>query len=157
MDCADSPFSFFPYADTLDQTRAQRQAMPLSREPVNGTSSASDDSSTYSAILGPFYRSGVPVEPKGSSIVREDEGSSAPYTHLFGIVYGSDGRPLENALVDVWHDAPDGLYDSQTPDKTQYHCRGRFRTDGQGRYEMVCLKPTPYPIPFDRKSLLQCA
>lgn len=48
---------------------------------------------------------------------------------------------------------PDGLYDSQTPHKPQYHCRGRFKTDKDGKYDTICLRPTPYPIPFDRESI----
>ncbi|GAA5834542.1 hypothetical protein JCM3766R1_003594 [Sporobolomyces carnicolor] len=103
---------------------------------------------TQSAILGPFYRKGVPVEPNGSSIVRMKE-SGAPFVHLFGTVTDKSGRPLQGALVDVWHDAPDGFYDSQSPEKPEYHCRGRFETDAQGRYDLICLKPTPYPIPYD--------
>ncbi|GAA5831971.1 hypothetical protein JCM5353_002827 [Sporobolomyces roseus] len=103
---------------------------------------------TQSAILGPFYRKGVPSQPNGTSIVRMKE-PGAPFVHLFGTVTGSDGKPLKDALVDVWHDAPDGFYDSQSPEKPQYHCRGRFETDEQGRYSLICLKPTPYPIPFD--------
>ncbi|KAM0786398.1 hypothetical protein ACM66B_001865 [Microbotryomycetes sp. NB124-2] len=103
---------------------------------------------TASAILGPFYRQGVPPQPNGTSIIRQKE-PNAPYTHLFGTVTGSDGKPLKGAIVDIWHDAPDGFYDSQSPEKPEYHCRGRFETDEQGRYSAIVLKPTPYPIPFD--------
>ncbi|GAA5999607.1 uncharacterized protein JCM10292_004266 [Rhodotorula paludigena] len=103
---------------------------------------------TASAILGPFYRQGVPVSPNGSSLVRMKE-PGAPFVHLHGVVTGSDGKPLKGALVDVWHDAPDGFYDSQSPEKAEYHCRARFETDDQGRYSCICLKPTPYPIPYD--------
>lgn len=86
--------------------------------------------------------------PNGSSIVRQRE-EGAAYTHLFGTVTGSDGKPLAGATVDVWHDAPDGFYDSQTPEKPEFHCRGRFETDKEGKYSCICLKPTPYPIPYD--------
>ncbi|RYP46932.1 hypothetical protein DL769_011356 [Monosporascus sp. CRB-8-3] len=27
--------------------------------------------------------------------------------------------------------------------------RGRFRTDARGRYALVCLRPTAYPVPAD--------
>ncbi|KAK4705560.1 hypothetical protein P7C70_g640, partial [Phenoliferia sp. Uapishka_3] len=103
---------------------------------------------TSSAILGPFYRAGVPPQPNGTSIVRKKE-PGADFTHLFGTVTGSDGKPLKGAIVDVWHDAPDGLYDSQCPEGPEYHCRGRFETDDEGNYSCVVLKPTPYPIPYD--------
>lgn len=122
--------------NTLDQTRAARTGAPENKD------------ATYSAILGPFYRSGVPISPNGENIIRQDE-PNAPYTYLHGTIYDADGKPLPNALVDVWHDAPDGLYDAQTPEKPEYHCRGRFKTDANGKYDLVCLKPTPYPIPYD--------
>ncbi|KAL8287545.1 hypothetical protein RQP46_003403 [Phenoliferia psychrophenolica] len=105
-------------------------------------------STTDSAILGPFYRTGVSPQPNGTSIVREKE-PGAPFTHLYGVVTGSDGKVLKDAIVDIWHDAPDGLYDAQSPEKPDFHCRGRFITDGEGRYSAVVLKPTAYPIPFD--------
>ncbi|BEI88169.1 uncharacterized protein CcaverHIS019_0108870 [Cutaneotrichosporon cavernicola] len=122
--------------NTLDQTRSQRKGLP------------DNEDATFSAILGPFYRAGVPVQENGTTIIRQAE-EGAPYTHLFGTIHDADGKPLPNALVDIWHDAPDGLYDAQTPEKPEYHCRGRFRTDENGRYDTVCLKPTPYPIPYD--------
>lgn len=39
---------------------------------------------TSSAILGPFYRTGVPAQPNGSSIIRTPE-PGADFTHLFGV------------------------------------------------------------------------
>lgn len=83
--------------DTLDQTRAQRKA-------AGGPSSKQDDNTTFSAILGPFYRTGVPIQPNGTTIIRQDE-PNAPYTHLFGVIHDSEGKPLPNAVVDIWHDA----------------------------------------------------
>jgi protocatechuate 3,4-dioxygenase beta subunit len=130
---------------TLDQTRPERLAA------VGKLEEARKTPATFSAILGPFYRYGVPVQPNGTSIIRQDE-PGAPYTHLSGIIYGPDGKPVPNALVDIWHDAPDGLYDAQSPEKPEYHCRGRFRTNENGRYETYCLRPVPYPIPFDHQA-----
>lgn len=124
--------------DALDQTRPARKG-------------GRQTEASPSAILGPFYREGVPVQENGTTIIRQDE-PNAPYTHLYGTIYDGDGKPLPNALVDIWHDAPDGLYDAQTPQKPEYHCRGRFRTDKDGKYSTICLKPTPYPIPYDHQA-----
>lgn len=124
--------------DALDQTRPARKG-------------GKQTEASPSAILGPFYRHGVPEQANGTTIIRQDE-PDAPYTHLHGTIYDGDGKPLPNAVVDIWHDAPDGLYDAQTPHKPEYHCRGRFRTDEHGRYDTVCLRPTPYPIPYDHQA-----
>jgi catechol 1,2-dioxygenase len=64
-------------------------------------------------------------------------------------VRSSTGEPIEGAEVDVWHTAPNGLYEQQDPDQPDYNLRGRFMTDAQGRYSFYCLRPTSYPIPFD--------
>ena len=97
------------------------------------------DPATHSAILGPFYRQGVKHQENNTSIIRQPE-EGAPYTYLSGQVFGSDGKSLAGAILDVWHDAPDGLYDSQSPEKPEHHCRGRFKSDENGRYSLVCLK-----------------
>ena len=34
------------------------------------------------------------------------------------------------------------VYDSQSPDKPNFHCRGRFITNDKGEYSYVSLKPT---------------
>ncbi|KAI5476759.1 catechol 1,2-dioxygenase [Pseudohyphozyma bogoriensis] len=106
---------------------------------------------TSSAILGPFYRANVPVQPNGTSIIRQPE-PEAEFSHVYGTVLNSAGKPIKGAIVDVWHDAPDGLYDSQSPDKPDFHCRGRFETDEDGNYSCIALKPVPYPIPFDHSA-----
>lgn len=95
--------------------------------------------STHSAILGPFYRDGLRTQAHDTTIVRQPDDPEA-YTYLHGQVFGSDGKPLEGATIDIWHDASDGLYDSQSPDKPEFNCRGRFLSDSDGRYSLVCLK-----------------
>jgi catechol 1,2-dioxygenase len=123
--------------DTLDQTRDER----LGRD-VGGAGR------TDSAILGPFYRHGVAPQPNGTSIIRVEE-PGASYTHLYGTVFDADGKPLHGATIDIWHDAPDGRYDCQAPDKPENHCRGRFVTNANGKYSAIIIKPIAYPIASD--------
>jgi len=112
---------------------------------------AGSGNATASAILGPFYRTGVDTLPFGASILKMPE-PEGEFAHVFGTVHDKEGKPLAGATVDVWHDAPDGFYDSQSPDKPNFHCRGRFITNDKGEYSYVSLKPTPYPIPFDHSA-----
>ena len=109
--------------------------------PVSGGESTS-------TVLGPFYRDNPPVLPAGSSVVQKHfEGEE---TVLFeGIVTDDQGVPLEGVILDVWEDAPNGLYENHDPDQPDYNLRGRFQTDAQGRYSFVALRPVPYPIPED--------
>lgn len=113
--------------------------------------SATSSLATSSAILGPFYRKDAPVLPNGSSIVapckRAEYTSST--TYMSGHVLSGTGKPIANATIDIWHTSPNGMYEQQDPDQPDMNLRGRFRTDDKGRYSLICLRPVPYPIPFD--------
>ena len=60
-----------------------------------------------------------------------------------------DGTPIAGAEVDVWQNGEDMLYAVQSPEAPEDHLRGRFRTDAEGRYAFVGVRPVPYPIPDD--------
>lgn len=102
---------------------------------------------TSSAIVGPFYREGSPIYPKGGSIIQKDVGG--PKTLFKGKVVDQKGIPLGGVKIEVWHCAPNGLYEQQDPDQPEYNLRGTFFTDADGSYEFIGLRPTPYPIPYD--------
>jgi hydroxyquinol 1,2-dioxygenase len=69
---------------------------------------------------------------------------------ISGTVCGSDGKPLPDAVVDIWHSDSDGYYDVQQLEKIgDLAMRGRFRTDAYGRFHCWSIKPAAYPIPHD--------
>lgn len=71
---------------------------------------ASSAGATPSAILGPFWRSDTPVRPFGSSIVLALP-DGAELTYLYGTVTDArSGKPIENALVDIWEASTNGKY-----------------------------------------------
>lgn len=101
-----------------------------------------------STVLGPFYRDNPPVLPAGSSTVQKHfDGEETVLVE--GVITDDLGAPLEGVLIDVWEDAPNGLYENHDPEQPDYNLRGRFKTDAQGRYSFVALRPVPYPIPED--------
>lgn len=102
---------------------------------------------TDTAIIGPFYRANSPKYPNGASIIQKDVGGELAYVH--GKVTDGQNRPLKGATLEVWHTAPNGLYEQQDPDQPEYNLRGTFTTDENGEYSFICLRPTSYPIPFD--------
>jgi catechol 1,2-dioxygenase len=107
------------------------------------------DEPTATAILGPFWRKDAPEKQMGDTIVSgfEDKGDR---TWMHGIVTDfKTGKPIEGALLDVWHTAPNGLYEQQDDNQPEMNLRGRFTTGKDGRYEFYCLRPVPYPIPYD--------
>ncbi|ANB12842.1 hypothetical protein AWJ20_1116 [Sugiyamaella lignohabitans] len=103
--------------------------------------------STETAIIGPFYRSGSPRYPNGASIIQKDVGGELAWVH--GRVTDKQGKPLAGVELEVWHTAPNGLYEQQDPDQPEYNLRGTFTTDENGKYDYICLRPTSYPIPYD--------
>ncbi|RYO88118.1 hypothetical protein DL766_000677 [Monosporascus sp. MC13-8B] len=80
------------------------------------------------------------------------------------VVSARTGLPIPGATLDVWQSGPDGRYERQDRDPSPsastgsgtageqqppMNLRGRFRADARGRYALVCLRPTAYPVPGD--------
>ncbi|KAF2150972.1 aromatic compound dioxygenase [Myriangium duriaei CBS 260.36] len=109
------------------------------------------DEPTATAILGPFWRKDAPRRNMGDTIVFEiDNGDN---TLMSGTVTDFvTGKPIEGAELDVWHTAPNGLYEQQDPNQPDMNLRGRFTTGKDGKYHFYCLRPTSYPIPDDGPS-----
>lgn len=100
-----------------------------------------------SSVLGPFYRSGAPIEPNGTDLCRGDLRGDA--AHVSGRVLDIHGTPIAGAVLDVWGTDHNGLYENVDPCQPDYNLRGRFVTDQDGRYELWTVKPVSYPIPDD--------
>src|SRR5277367_4386245 len=105
-----------------------------------------DQGSAESTVLGPFYWEGAPDLPLGSNLAEGVKGEPAFYS---GRVLSAEGRPLANALLDIWSGDGDGYYDMQLPEETGMKARGRIRTDAEGRYWFRSIRPTFYPVPTD--------
>jgi len=105
-----------------------------------------DAGSAESTVLGPFYWEGAPDLPRGSNLAVGVKGEPAFYS---GRVFSADGRPLADALLDIWSGDGDGDYDMQIPGETAMKARGKIRTDAEGRYWFRSIRPTFYPVPTD--------
>ena len=103
---------------------------------------------TEPTILGPFYVPGSPERAFGESMVEYEDGGEVAIFR--GVVTDTAGKPLEGVLLDVWQNAATGFYAVQQPDEQpSTNLRGRYLTDGEGRYEIPTVRPVPYPIPAD--------
>src|ERR1035438_275343 len=90
-----------------------------------------DEGSVESTVMGPFYWEGAPDLPRGSDLA---EGVKGEPTFYSGRVLSVDGRPLENAVLDIWSGDGEGNYDMQIPEETGMKARGRIRTDAEGSF-----------------------
>ncbi|TGO54936.1 hypothetical protein BELL_1484g00020 [Botrytis elliptica] len=107
------------------------------------------DAPTASAILGPFFRHDAPVLENESSIIQTpvDDGE---IVYMHGTVTDhKTKKPIVGATVDAWQASTNGLYEQQDDEQAEHNLRGKFKTDENGHYGFYCLKPTPYPVPFD--------
>ena len=99
------------------------------------------------ALLGPFWRADAPLCDRGESIARS-ETPGVPL-EVAGTVRDSAGRPVADAILDVWQASPVGLYENQDPTQQDMNLRGRFQTDAEGRFHFRSVRPAGYPVPTD--------
>ncbi|BAQ44542.1 MULTISPECIES: dioxygenase [Methylobacterium] len=102
---------------------------------------------TSQSLLGPFWRLNAPRVANGGTIVRSDTPGD-PLLVNARVVDGG-GRPIAGAEVDVWHASPVGLYENQDPEQAEMNLRGKFTTDGDGRFWFRSVMMIGYPIPTD--------
>ena len=113
---------------------------------VDAINQGEDPRATESTVFGPFYHATGQVE-LGADI---SGGLTGTPLHITGRVLGTDGAPLAEATVDVWHASDEGFYDVQMQRlKGQDAGRGWFRTDQEGRFHLWTVCPSAYPIPND--------
>lgn len=97
---------------------------------------------TPRTIEGPLYVAGAPIS---DHFARLDDGQdSGTLLFMSGQVRGTDGEPLVNAIVDVWHANTKGTYSYFDPTQSDFNLRRRIRTDAEGRYRFQSIVPSGY-------------
>ncbi|KAI0646920.1 aromatic compound dioxygenase [Trametes meyenii] len=101
---------------------------------------------TESSLLGPFFTEDAPDYENGDSIASDGKGG---YMYVEGRVLSTDGSPVPNAMIETWETDGHGFYDNQYANRDKPDCRGRIRTDKDGRFGYRAVVPVAYPIPGD--------
>jgi catechol 1,2-dioxygenase len=104
------------------------------------------------SIEGPYYIPDAPRHETGKDKpatidMRPDEKGTMMLFH--GQVTGTDGKPLPNAKVELWHADEDGFYAQFAPGIPDWNLRGTFVADDEGYFAINSLQPAPYQIPTD--------
>ena len=100
---------------------------------------------TPRTIEGPLYIAGAPIS---DGMARLDDGKDeGEVLMVSGQITGKSGKPLRNAMVDVWHANSMGMYSHFDPTQTKYNLRRRIRTDADGRYAFRTIMPVGYGCP----------
>jgi protocatechuate 3,4-dioxygenase beta subunit len=114
---------------------------------VDAINSGQTGEATESSVLGPFFNEASKVLENGQSIT-SNEVVGEPML-IRGRILNTAGKPIQNALVDIWETDGNGFYDMQDPEYNEPDCRGKFFTDHDGRFFLRAVKPVDYPIPND--------
>jgi catechol 1,2-dioxygenase len=102
---------------------------------------------TPRTIEGPLYIAGAPLE---QGFARLDDGTETGEVLIMeGQVRDKDGKPVTNAVVDVWHANTKGGYSFFDPSQSKYNLRRRVVTDAEGRYRFRSILPAGYACPPD--------
>ena len=101
---------------------------------------------TAATVLGPFFAHGAREYEYGADL-REGASLKGEDVYVSGRVLSLDGKPVPNALLDIWQAKADGIYDVQTD--SGFELRGRVKANAKGEYAFKSYKPKFYSVPVD--------
>src|SRR5690349_22883641 len=101
---------------------------------------------TEATVLGPFFAHGAKEYGYGADL-RQGATLKGEDVWVFGRVLSTDGRPIANAVLDIWQAKADGIYDLQTGG--EFELRGRVKANEKGEYALKSYKPKFYSVPMD--------
>ena len=105
------------------------------------------ETGTPRTIEGPLYVANAPL---AEGHARMDDGADAgEVMWLHGEVKDTEGQPVANAIVDIWHANTLGNYSFFDPGQSEYNLRRRIRTGADGRYSVRSIMPSGYGCPPD--------
>ena len=102
--------------------------------------------------FGPFYPDHLPLDTDNDLILINDALTPAvgEISYVSGRVLGPDGKPIRNAMVEIWEADRNGIYihsgsggDKAKADKN-FQGYGRFLTGESGEYLFRTIKPVAY-------------
>ena len=105
---------------------------------------------TLSETTGPLFGASL-LAPGEEDLTRQ--GTAPPQGErivVAGRVLDEDGRPVPDALIEIWQANAAGRYRHErdthdAPLDPNFGGRGRCATDGEGRYRFVTIRPGAYP------------
>ena len=105
-----------------------------------------DPRATPATVLGPFHIEGSPELKYGDDM---SQGLPGEPLYLHGVVRDLDGKPVPDAVLDIWQADNEGLYESQHADVDEARLRGKYTTREDGSYCVRTVAPLGYTIPMD--------
>jgi protocatechuate 3,4-dioxygenase, beta subunit len=105
---------------------------------------------TLSELTGPAFGHGDVDEREADLTLQHDGEPLGERITVSGRVLGGDGRPVRNALIEIWQANAAGRYRHRVdqhpaPLDPNFTGAGRCLTDDDGHYRFVTVKPGAYP------------
>lgn len=114
---------------------------------VDAINNRKPSGASESTVLGPFHIEGAPELEMGANICLDAKGEDMVVS---GRVLDTEGKPVKDAVLDIWQANDEGFYDVQQKGiQPDFNLRGVFRTGDEGRYWFRAVKPKHYSIPAD--------
>lgn len=88
---------------------------------------------TEPTVFGPFFLEDAPKFKLGDDVANGAVGKPCV---VRGTIKGLDGKPVPNALINVWQADADGNYDVQYANLAHPQARGILNADGQGNFSL---------------------
>ena len=101
---------------------------------------------TEATVLGPFFAHGAKEYGYGADL-RQHASQKGEDVWVSGRILSVDGKPIPDAVLDIWQAKADGIYDLQTGG--EFELRGRVKANAKGEYAFASYKPKFYSIPVD--------
>lgn len=98
---------------------------------------------TPSQTVGPFFHDALLAEDQ-THLVHEDHPGAI---RLRGTVYDGEGRPVPDAMLELWQADPEGRYCDPEAPPDGFTGFGRSGTGADGSFEFVTVKPGRVPGP----------
>ena len=100
---------------------------------------------------GPFYPVEIPLDNDNDliHIAGQDTVADGIPTNVMGRVLDAKGRPITNAVVEIWQCDANGRYhhpddDSDAVPDEKFQSFGRFETGDDGAYRFLTIRPVAY-------------
>jgi len=106
---------------------------------------------TPQQMRGPFYPDRMPLDQDNDlTRLMDGDASQGEITDLSGRVVELSGRPVKDALVEIWQCDANGRYihkgdEGGRPRDPGFQGYGKTRSDSDGGYRFRTIKPVPYP------------
>jgi len=100
---------------------------------------------------GPFYPEKLPLDSDNDLVIVNDSITPAigEITHVAGHVLDASGKPIKNAVVEIWQVDHNAIYLAERDSKRGFDANfqgfGRFQTGSSGEYRFRTIKPVVYP------------